>query len=733
MIKTIIPPLAVIVEAVFMAWLGPERSWTGLVAATLTVCAIFGFLAWWIERPKKTKIEKTPTEDPVRRAVHIIGMQAGNASALIMELIQMRKFLGKDVNSLFKLAEEIDVSNNRLAREVEATRNHLGQIATNMDGLEQSARDISNEIDRMASESREAEGNLHGMETAAANMVNHLQQVVEQLNRSTQATEQVGDATERMVASFGAVSAQCHEANQATAAANQATGAFGRVLDELTHAAEEIGAVVDFIHEITNQTNMLALNAAIEAAGAGEAGKGFAVVAGEIKALARQTGQATGDIVNRIEEIRERTSEASSVAGQLFDWVERLDTVNREIAQAIDDQRATTAQVAESMEQVGLAMGTIMQSSRELEGFSHAVAGEASRGVGSMMEIASRASRVAATALEMEQKTREARQFADTSHESAGTTNELSRQVKERVEHSLRMTRFLHGTVNQCGVLSEIAREINDGFHDAWLTFGAFTEPFDMYRFKSDLLARMGQLEKAMFGNVRLKDDAFANWQASETGKWLEANRQTALAEHPLYREMLQECQAMHESATRAIVRLNAGEKEEVGRLLQEVHAHRKGMCQAMDGLYLVPGETPSTPVDLVTWSDGLKIGVPVVDEEHRQLFVLLNVLYRAIQSCAGHEATHRAAQELFGHAVGHFATEERLMEQANDPSLPEHRAQHTAFRTQAESLSRALESKSHTTVLDLLSYVKNWFLFHVPNWDLKMGRHLAEKTQRPA
>ena len=76
----------------------------------------------------------------------------------------------------------------------------------------------------------------------------------------------------------------------------ETVGCIEAKMPDLMEAMRRIGKVAGTIERIAKQTNMLALNATIEAARAGEAGRGFAVVASEVKALARQTSEATADI-----------------------------------------------------------------------------------------------------------------------------------------------------------------------------------------------------------------------------------------------------------------------------------------------------------------------------------------------------------------------------------------------------------------------------------------------------
>lgn len=159
----------------------------------------------------------------------------------------------------------------------------------------------------------------------------------------------VASAAEELSSSIVEISSQIQRSNQLVSSAVDETDQANALALKLNGASERISIVTNLIADIASQINLLALNATIEAARAGEAGKGFAVVAGEVKNLATQTDSSASEIQEVVATVQEISQSINKAFSGIRLSIDRVRDASSSIAAAVEEQSATTSEIARNM------------------------------------------------------------------------------------------------------------------------------------------------------------------------------------------------------------------------------------------------------------------------------------------------------------------------------------------------------------------------------------------------
>ncbi len=232
---------------------------------------------------------------------------------------------------------------------VEKLQKIIVEIKGNSHTVSSASEELSSVSTTLAANAEEMNAQSNTVATATEQATTNVNNISAAAEEMSMGIKTVATAIEEMSSSLNEVARNCQKESQVTTTANDQAKSTRDLMERLGVSSKEIGNVVNVISDIADQTNLLALNATIEAASAGEAGKGFAVVANEVKDLAKQTAQATGQIRSQIEDMQNNTKNAIGAIEEVTKIIGEIDAISHTIVSAVEEQSATVNEIAKNV------------------------------------------------------------------------------------------------------------------------------------------------------------------------------------------------------------------------------------------------------------------------------------------------------------------------------------------------------------------------------------------------
>ena len=121
-----------------------------------------------------------------------------------------------------------------------------------------------------------------------------------------------------------------------------------------------------------------------------------------------------------------------------------------------------------------------------------------------------------------------------------------------------------------------------------------------------------------------------------------------------------------------------------------------------------------------IQWDESLRLGVPILDEQHEKIFVYFEHLTEAVQKGDGRGEVVSLLAYLDEYSASHFKNEECLMEFLAYPGLGAQRRQHIIFRDNIIKLSTLLTSNAplQEIAIKLDALLIKYLIIHVCELD---------------
>lgn len=122
--------------------------------------------------------------------------------------------------------------------------------------------------------------------------------------------------------------------------------------------------------------------------------------------------------------------------------------------------------------------------------------------------------------------------------------------------------------------------------------------------------------------------------------------------------------------------------------------------------------------VNILEWEARYSVGVLEIDDQHKQLFVIINELVGLIHEGVNTESIAEVVDSLIRYKTLHFSTEEKYFKEFNYEETDEHIGQHVLFNKNLQALQGKYHSDPTVFAFELVDMLEDWLVTHLIVFD---------------